>query len=685
MKVQDATLQTPEKQTSSAVSPIKGPQTEPSRKSTATRTSIASPDYAFTFRHPSTELSNEAQRIMDSVRDEAARIKSHLTQQRERQTEQDARADAVLGGRRLVQPKGKLTRYSDLHMEQFKKMDSIAGHASSFRADPNRSTKDMTAFKGLKRTNSKVDLDQSSSPQHGLKRTNSKAELDSVTTPQSLKRVNSKSNIPAPSRPTTPKSPIKVVTAVESGTPEQGPAKRRKTIWESQAAAKPSSDITAAPAFAHQKNAQSLIPRSPSSKTLIPSAPTKRPSTPNASPAAPTVPQSAPPARSTRSMFASKLAPFKSILRKPQIKFSDDPLKQAAGTHVAPPKDVKTPEQRTEKHVVFTPEPVKVHEVSPLQTPEYAKEPEASPSPVKQVSVSAVARNRDGSGDSEWMDVDDDSMITEHAPTYGPANNVSYPSLVPASAPPKPAGNTASGTEGDFTFKFAPSSHLSFASPTRQALGATGPFSDAIGKASQNKTHTFFPDSPIKSSTFMSPMKSHSQPNFLAPTSSSKSKVSALSTPTIRKVRPSTSAVNTTSPQLLPGIDHGLSNKKRKRSLDDVGTKSGEHEKENTPQKASDSPAKKVKTGPSAPTTPAKTPITLKGREKRMSAMKSAARFASPAARRLFSPGSKAGSPSPKKSLGDINEGVGSPKPGSARKGLSWKRLEELAMPKKRV
>ena len=40
--------------------------------------------------------------------------------------------------RKKAVPKGKMTRFSDVHVQQFKKMDSIANHASAFRADPSR-------------------------------------------------------------------------------------------------------------------------------------------------------------------------------------------------------------------------------------------------------------------------------------------------------------------------------------------------------------------------------------------------------------------------------------------------------------------------------------------------------------------------------------------------------------------
>lgn len=40
--------------------------------------------------------------------------------------------------RKVAAPKGKMARFNDAHMAQFKKMDSIANHPSAFRADPSR-------------------------------------------------------------------------------------------------------------------------------------------------------------------------------------------------------------------------------------------------------------------------------------------------------------------------------------------------------------------------------------------------------------------------------------------------------------------------------------------------------------------------------------------------------------------
>jgi hypothetical protein len=110
--------------------------------------------------------------------------------------------------RRKVEPKGKMARFSDVHMQQFKKMDSIANHASAFRADPSRfkpvvaqtpkrspSKPDLAKpeTSKLKRIQSKMDMTESGSsiPPTPLKRTQSKMDLtgSSLTQSQSTVRL----------------------------------------------------------------------------------------------------------------------------------------------------------------------------------------------------------------------------------------------------------------------------------------------------------------------------------------------------------------------------------------------------------------------------------------------------------------------------------------------------------------
>lgn len=122
---------------------------------TPTKLGISDSSFEFTFARPGPQLGPDAQRMMDELRGEALRIKARLAAERE---EEKRRQDesAVVEGRKIAQPKGKAGRFSDVHMAEFKKMDSIAGHPSAFRAQPGRFT---PATNNLKRTQSKAQLD----------------------------------------------------------------------------------------------------------------------------------------------------------------------------------------------------------------------------------------------------------------------------------------------------------------------------------------------------------------------------------------------------------------------------------------------------------------------------------------------------------------------------------------------
>lgn len=96
---------------------------------------MLSPNFEFSIGQDESALSLEAQRIMESVRGEAAKIKAQMQAEREKQelnNEAGVHNFEVLG-RKIAQPKGKSGRFSDAHREQFKRMDSIAGHASIWK------------------------------------------------------------------------------------------------------------------------------------------------------------------------------------------------------------------------------------------------------------------------------------------------------------------------------------------------------------------------------------------------------------------------------------------------------------------------------------------------------------------------------------------------------------------------
>ncbi|KAK4982386.1 hypothetical protein LTR66_009300 [Elasticomyces elasticus] len=133
---------------------------------------FTSPDFQFTFRRQSLELSPEARQLMAEKREEAAKIREQMVGD----VESYPNIGDVLG-RKIATPKGKSGRFSDAHKAAFKKMDSIADHPSKFRANQNRLD---TATASLKRTISKAELDgpDDTGPKPVM-RTQSKADLNS--------------------------------------------------------------------------------------------------------------------------------------------------------------------------------------------------------------------------------------------------------------------------------------------------------------------------------------------------------------------------------------------------------------------------------------------------------------------------------------------------------------------------
>jgi hypothetical protein len=140
--------------------------------------------------------------MMDELHEEALRIKVKLAAERELEKPNGGPEIPPAGGRKIAQAKGKAGRFSDVHMAEFKRMDSIAGHPSSFRAQPDRVT---PVGQSLKRTQSRANLyerediqaEQSSRSSRvvpakpSLKRTQSKARLDEredVQTEQSAQK-----------------------------------------------------------------------------------------------------------------------------------------------------------------------------------------------------------------------------------------------------------------------------------------------------------------------------------------------------------------------------------------------------------------------------------------------------------------------------------------------------------------
>ncbi|KAF2752756.1 hypothetical protein EJ05DRAFT_515418 [Pseudovirgaria hyperparasitica] len=335
----------------------KGAHTEPSKgvnkliytqatptkiPTTAQKSVLSTPEFKFRVTRPSFELSPEARQLMEETREEAAMIKAQMM------AAKHAGASIAdingVGGRKYAQAKGKAGRFSDVHMEQFKRMDSIANHPSSFRADPNR-------FK-------QAEVRKS------LKRSPSKAQLDDEDAPPAVRPSPSMSRLPAhASSGARPRSTVKLV----SETVEDIPAvifsnKRNKHSAEQDVSSMRPADKSATP--------KTMIPKLPASISRLPSVctPTRSSLARAQSVRVAKTPQSNIPSLlrtpSTRTPLRRNISPSRAkstiregvqqisdslrqkggvrgILRSPQRHFSNDPLKIAAGTHVATPDRVK--------------------------------------------------------------------------------------------------------------------------------------------------------------------------------------------------------------------------------------------------------------------------------------------------------------------------------------------------------
>ena len=157
-------------------------QNTPTRPRQSLAQTNISPGFQFKFAHES-NMTEEGRKMMETIRGDAARIKEQM---RAEQATKDVNLD-----RRIAKPTSKSSRYSEIHMAQFKKMDSIANHPSSFRARPGFA---RPTTQSLKRSSSKADLDEPERPKTAGKSPSSRG-------PQILGRPTSQSpfkSIPQP-------------------------------------------------------------------------------------------------------------------------------------------------------------------------------------------------------------------------------------------------------------------------------------------------------------------------------------------------------------------------------------------------------------------------------------------------------------------------------------------------------
>ena len=308
-------------------------------KASPAPTQFGTPGYEFKFGQDS-QLSDEAKQLMESVRGDVARIRAQMVLDKSNEEPNEH------GDRKIAKPKGKAGRFSDVHMAEFKKMDSIAGHVSVYRADPSRF---QPGTKTLKRTKSKAQLDEPEDQNASPSRPQAKASA-APTPAAATKRVKRSPKDDTSASRSEPEKPQEAKNNVSR--PPTSRARPRSTVRSSLMTPTRSS-IARSTSTSIKAPKTSLIPslaRSPSTKTL-------------ASP------------RTPRTDFNPRLKGnlptfnnLKSILRRRQPLFSRDPSKIAAGTHVAAPDfnpdslfanreeitdSAPTPSPR--KHVEFTP------------------------------------------------------------------------------------------------------------------------------------------------------------------------------------------------------------------------------------------------------------------------------------------------------------------------------------------
>ncbi|PYH43207.1 uncharacterized protein BP01DRAFT_417413 [Aspergillus saccharolyticus JOP 1030-1] len=350
---------------------------------TKTRESPASTYYgtpAFEFKFASPQLSDEAKKLMETVRKDAARIKAQMVLDQACNPQNKPEP----AERKIVQPKGKTDRFTEAHLAEFKKMDSIANHPSAFRTAPGR-FQPVSEKKTLKRTNSKAGLDDTHSKSPSPSKTFI-ARPSPAPAAASAKRVK---HNPADDTST---SRLPLFNSPKPTVPRPKHSFRKSLMTPTRASAARASTVRPA--------RTSMIPslvRSP--------APTQ--------PEVPRTPQT-----DFNPRLKSNLPTFgqlKSILRQPHQLFSKDPSKIAAGTHVAAPdftsnmllgssrdateepSHTPSPKKRVEftpcvkglqEETVFSPSPSKlppasasrvvsdiVYPTLPTLTPEHARSP----------------------------------------------------------------------------------------------------------------------------------------------------------------------------------------------------------------------------------------------------------------------------------------------------------------------
>ncbi|RMJ21531.1 erythromycin esterase [Aspergillus sp. HF37] len=326
----------------------------PSKAKASPSHQFGTPGYEFRFSCQESQLSDEAKRLMESVREDVANIKTQMVQGQGKQTHTENAAEGLHGDRKFAKPKSKTGRFSDAHMSEFKKMDSIAGHASAFRATPGHF---QPVAKSLKRTNSKARLDE---PNEQASPSKAPAKRSPAPAAAGAKRARYDATDDASTRRPSSK---------DGSAPK--PVNRRPRNIVRGSLMTPTKSSMARTSASVRPSKTSKIP------SLV--SPSKAAETPHT------------PRTDFNPRFKSKLptlSGLKSILRDHRPLFSKDPTKIASGTHAAAPDfssdmllagargndEPQTPSPK--KHVDFSSSAKSRHELA-----------QASPSPTKIPSL----------------------------------------------------------------------------------------------------------------------------------------------------------------------------------------------------------------------------------------------------------------------------------------------------------
>lgn len=366
--------------------------------------------FDFKFSSDDLQLSEQAKKLMDNVREDVARIKAQIILDKNAQERKERTADNMqqLNTRKIAQPHGKVSRFSEAHMAEFKKMDSIADHASSFRATPGRF---KPVERPLKRKGSKAGLDEPEVKLTPTKLPTTPSHRSGTPMTTSFKRARLvEIEIPSPKR-----------TKIDSKSRSSVTLKDKPPI-RSTTFTTPTKTIPAGFSSARAPKT-SMLPMSSAVKSFN----------------VPRTPQTDFHPKLKRNI--PSLGNLKSILRRHQPLFSNDPLKIAAGTHVASPG--------------FNPQ-INMANLSGLI---FGDGPAQTPSPKKRVEFTSSTKSRYSSAPQSPSP----SKVPPSLQEETTSNDVVYPSL-PVTTPPKKPSTPTVRYVGDPNITAQPSPFPNLAS-----------------------------------------------------------------------------------------------------------------------------------------------------------------------------------------------------------------------------